>query len=82
MGRQFGVLNLCYVLHVMGGMVENITVALDSFCYRINGPNTTEKYCILYYVCKLTGPNLRSVSLQMFSLNINIPDNRSLMNEL
>lgn len=81
-GRQFGVLNLYYVLYVMGSMVENITVALDSFCYRVPGWNTLKMCSILYYICKLTGPNLRSVSLQNFSLNTNHPYNRSLIDEL
>lgn len=82
-GRAFGLLNMYYVLLVMGDIVTNITIALDSF----RGGHTMEgnkklMYSILYHVHRLTGHKLKSVSLQNFQINMNIPYFRSIINKL
>lgn len=82
-GRSFGVLNLYYVLYVLGKFVVNITIDLNSFRggHRTKGNNKL-MYSILYYVCNLMGPNLRSILLQKFEFDVNISYFRSLIDEL
>lgn len=64
-GRVFGLMNLCYVLHQMGDIVENISVSLLSFRGGSQYKGSQKLvYGILYSVCYLTGANLKSITLR------------------
>lgn len=82
-GRSFGLMNMYYVLLVMGDIVTNITIALDSFRggHTVKG-NKKLMYSILYHVDRLTGHNLNSVSLQKFKIDMNIPYFRLIIDKL
>lgn len=82
-GSSFGLMNLCYVLHLMGDIVESIIISLHSFRGGTrNKWNQKLKYSILYNVCYFTGPNLKSITLEHFELDVNDLNFRSLMNNL
>lgn len=83
LGNKFGLMNLCYILHVLGDIIENITVSLHSFRggHRTKW-NSKLMYSILYHICNMTGRNLRSISLQHFEIDMNNSYYRSLFNTL
>lgn len=82
-GHSFDLMNMYYVLLVMGDIVTDITIAFDSFRggHTVNG-NKKLMYSILYHVYRLTGHKLNSVSLQKFQINMNIPYFRSIIDKL
>lgn len=82
-GRSFGVLNLHYILQVIGDVIQNITISLHSFRDGIyNKWNGKLKYSILSYVCNFTGPNLQSIRLQHFVIDTHISYFRLLIDVL
>lgn len=82
-GSSFGLMNLCYVLHLMGDIVKSIIISLHSFRGGTrNKWNQKLKYSILYNVCYFTGPHLKSITLEHFELDVNDLNFRSLMNNL
>lgn len=68
-GNRFGLMNMCYILHVLGDIVTNITVSLHSFRggSRHDGIRRI-KHCILFSISNFAGSNLRSLTLQHFGI--------------
>lgn len=66
-GRNFGVMNLHYILTSIGAIVTNITISMRCFPGGIAKKwNSKLKYAILRCACDLAGPNLRTLTLSEF----------------
>lgn len=77
-GRAFGIMNLCYVLHEMGDIFEHITISLYPLKYGGSRYFKKPVYAILYHINRLTSPTLKSITLKDFEIDKNTPQIRSL----
>lgn len=82
-GHRFGEMNLCYILHVFGDILTNVTISMNCFRGGVrNQWNIKSKYGILCFFCDFTGSNLESITLQNFANNKHMPRFNSKILEL